>query len=220
MIKAYIFDMDGTLMDSDILWVKATKKYLDENNCNITEDEAMEIVYGKSWRSVHSTIITRFPKLDISIDKMDKSIYPKFLELRDKGDIRIIDSVNLLISLSHDYPVCIVSGACRRDIAESAKVMGAEDILSFYLGSEDYMHGKPSPDCFLLAAEKLGLQPSECLVFEDSTAGINAAKAAGMHCVALARKHSPRQDVSNADIVLDSLSKFNLEILESSRRDA
>lgn len=220
MIKAYIFDLDGTLMDSDILWVKAVKKYLDDNNCNVTEDETMDIVYGKSWRSVHSGITQRFPQLDISIDEMDKAIYPEFLELRDKGDIRIIESVNLLISLSKDYPVCIVSGASRRDIKESAKMMGVENILSFYLGSEDYMHGKPSPDCFLMAAEKLGLKPSECLVFEDSSAGVYAAKAAGMFCVALARKHSPRQDVASADIVLDSLDKFNLELLESNQKNA
>ncbi len=220
MIKAYIFDLDGTLMDSDILWVKATKKYLDDNNCNVTEDETMDIVYGKSWRSVYENIAKRFPKLNISIDEMDRAIYPIFLELRDKGDIRIIESINLLISLSHDYPVCIVSGASRRDIEHSAKIMGAEEVLSFYLGSEDYIHGKPSPDCFLLAAEKLGLKPSECLVFEDSTAGVKAAKAAGMFCVALARKHCPRQNVENADIILDSLSKFNLELLESNNKNA
>ena len=220
MIKAYIFDLDGTLMDSDILWVKTTKKYLDANNCTVTEDEAIDIVYGKSWHSVHSSITKRFPKLDISIDEMDREIYPGFLELRDTADIRIIESVNLLISLSQDYPVCIVSGASRRDIKESADIMGVENILSFYLGSEDYNYGKPNPDCFLLAAKKLNLTPAECLVFEDSTAGVNAAKAAGMQCVALARKYSPRQDVSNADIVLDSLSKFNLEILESRNQNA
>ena len=220
MIKAYIFDLDGTLMDSDVLWVKATKKYLDANDCKVTENEVMDIVYGKSWRSVHSSITKRFPQLDISLDEMDRGIYPDFLELRDTADIRIIESVNLLISLSQDYPVCIVSGASRRDIKESAEIMGVENILSFYLGSEDYMYGKPNPDCFLMAADKLGIPPAECLVFEDSTAGVNAAKAAGMHCVALARKHGPRQDVSNADIVLDSLSKFNLEILESNRQNA
>lgn len=220
MIKAFIFDLDGTLMDSDILWVKATKQYLNDNNCDITEDKSMDIVYGKSWHSVYNNIIKLFPALNISIEDMDTAIYPYFLKLRDKADIRIIESVNLLKQLAKDYPVCIVSGASRRDIKDSIKMMDADGILQFYLGSEDYMHGKPNPDCFLLAAKKLEISPSECLVFEDSTAGIYAAKAAGMYCVALARKHSPRQDTSNADIVLDDLSKFDLRLLESATKNA
>lgn len=220
MINAFIFDMDGTLMDSDILWVKATQQYLENNNCNIAESETMEIVYGKSWRSVHASITKRFPQLDISIESMDRSIYPLFLELRDSADIRIVESVNLLKQLSKDYPTCIVSGASRRDIKECVTMIEADDILSFYLGSEDYMHGKPHPDCFLLAAKKLNLDPSECLVFEDSTAGVHAAKDAGMYCVALARKHSPRQDVSRADMILDNLSKFDLTIVESELQNA
>ena len=220
MIKAFIFDMDGTLMDSDILWVKATQQYLENNSCDIAESETMEIVYGKSWRSVHANITKRFPQLDISIESMDRAIYPLFLGLRDSADIRIVESVNLLKQLAKDYPVSIVSGASRRDIEECINMIDVEEILSFYLGSEDYMHGKPNPDCFLLAAKKLKLTPSECLVFEDSTAGVHAAKDAGMYCVALARKHSPRQDVSRADMILDDLSKFDLKIVESELKNA
>jgi beta-phosphoglucomutase-like phosphatase (HAD superfamily) len=216
MIKAFIFDMDGTLMDSDILWVKAIHKYLIDNNCNIAEDEAMDMAYGKSWHSIYENITKRFPKLNIDINTMDTAIYLLFAQLRDTADIRIAESVDLLKQLAKDYPVSIVSGAGRRDIEECIEIINAENILSFYLGSEDYLNGKPAPDCFLMAAEKFGVQPSECLVFEDSTAGVNAAKAAGMYCVALVRQQSPVQNVSNADLILDDLSKFDLKTIEES----
>ena len=67
------------------------------------------------------------------------------------------------------------------------------------------------PACFLLGAERLGLPPSECLVFEDSTAGIRAAKAAGMVCVALQRPGRPPQDTRRADEVLADLAESRLQ---------
>jgi sugar-phosphatase len=74
--------------------------------------------------------------------------------------------------------------------------------------SGEYERGKPAPDCFLLAARKLGAEPAECTVFEDSEAGVAAGKAAGMRVVALRLPDHPSQDLSAADLVLEDLSRF------------
>ena len=89
--------------------------------------------------------------------------------------------------------------------------MGVEDVVRLFLGTEDYAEGKPDPACFLLAARMLAVPPESCLVFEDSAAGVIAAKAATMTCVALQRPGRPAQDVSLADEVLSDLADFRLE---------
>ena len=90
-------------------------------------------------------------------------------------------------------------------------------LLSFSIAAEDYTRGKPDPECFLLAARRLAVPPAQCMVFEDSAAGVRAAKAAGMACVALVREGRPRQDVSAADLVVRDLTDFDPDCLNPDR---
>jgi len=91
--------------------------------------------------------------------------------------------------------------------------LGLRDAVSFSLGAEDYGPGKPDPSCFLMAAERLGVNPEQCVVFEDSAAGVLAAKSAGMSCVALVRPGLPEQDVTSADRVVEDLGDFDIATL-------
>ena len=210
MIRAFIFDLDGTLIDSEVLWVEAVEVFLRERGIEINGEKALEMVYGVAWPEVHATIVERFPVLATSIGEMSEELRPYFLRLRDSRDIRIPSSIELLKRLSQEYPVCIVSGSWRDEIARAIAYMRIEPYLAFYVGGEQYSPGKPDPACYLLGAKELDVPPAECLVFEDSALGIRAAKAAGMQCVALARPGRPDQDVSDADWVLDDLGKFSV----------
>jgi beta-phosphoglucomutase len=211
MIKAFIFDLDGTLMDSEVLWVEALERVMQDKNRYISHEDAMSIVYGKSWSSVYSDVSMRFPGAYPDIDEMEILMREKFLKLAKTRDVLIHSSINLLKKLSKDYPVCIVSGGTKKDVADSIILMGIAPYLKFYLTNEDCSVGKPNPACYLVAADRLRLPPQQCLVFEDSTAGIQAAKKAGMYCVALKRKNAPDQDTSNADETLEDLAHFRLE---------
>jgi len=211
MIKAFIFDLDGTLMDSEVLWVEALKLVLQDKDLHISHEDAMAIVYGKSWSSVYSDVSKRFPGVYPDIDEMEILMRKKFLKLAKTRDVLIHSSIDLLKNLSQDYPVCIVSGGTKKDVTDSITLMGIDPYLKFYLTNEDCSAGKPSPACYLAAAERLRLAPRHCLVFEDSTAGIQAAKKAGMYCVALKRKDAPDQDTSDADETLDDLAYFRLD---------
>ena len=211
MIKAFIFDLDGTLMDSEVVWVEALERVVQDKNIHISHEDAMSIVYGRSWSSVYSDINKRFPGVYPDIDEMEILMREKFLSLAKTRDVLIHSSIDLLKKLSHDYAVCIVSGGTKKDVTDSIKLMGIEPYLRFYLTNEDYSPGKPDPACYLAAAEKLKLSPQKCLVFEDSTAGIQAAKQAGMYCIALKRKDAPDQDTSDADEILEDLAHFHLK---------
>jgi len=216
-IDAFIFDLDGTLMDSEVLYVEASRQALELAGVSISHEESVELVYGRGWNVIWGDVCERFPGSYEKSEEMEAVIRRLFLELRSTLDIRIPGSVNLLKELSQDFPVTIVSGSPRVDVEEGIRLLGIGSYLEFYMGSEDYPSGKPDPTCFLVAAEKLKLSPSCCLVFEDSSAGVRAAKAAGMHCVALRRSNAPPQDLSEADSVLGDLSDFNLRQFLSSR---
>ena len=210
-LRAFFFDLDGTLIDTEALYVKATRQALVDRGCAISEPESIDLVYGRAWSSVYADIEVRFPGAYPSIEAIEDVIYDYFTRLKDRADIRIADSIELLCRLAERHPVAIVSGSLRRDIEDGIDLMGIEKRLEFYLGSEDYPAGKPDPACYLMAAEKIGVPPAHCLVFEDSHVGVVAAKRAGMYAVALRREGAPLQDVSWADAIYSTLAEFDPE---------
>lgn len=212
MIRAYCFDLDGTLLDSEILWVDAVEMYLRDRGLFLSAHDALDIVYGNSWEFIYEALGRRFPVLVPDLGRMGELVKPYFMQLRATRDIRVHGSIRLLKRLSREYPVCIVSGSYSADIAEGVELMEIGDHLSFFLGREDYAPGKPHPACYRMAAERLGISPKHCLVFEDSTVGIEAAKEAGAFCVALTRPDRPRQDTSRADFTLEDLDLFSTEM--------
>jgi len=214
-IEAFIFDLDGTLMDSEVLYVEATKEALKNRGVLISHQESVELVYGRGWSVIWADVCERFPGVYAESEEMEEVIRSLFLRLRSRLDIKIEGSVDLLKRLSEQFPVAIVSGSPRVDVAEGIELLQIASHIDFYMGSEDYYSGKPDPTCFLEASKRFQVQPSQCLVFEDSFAGVCAAKSAGMHCVALQRDNAPPQDLSGADEILGDLSDFDLERLLS-----
>ncbi len=218
MIRAFLFDLDGTLLDSEILWVEALEVFMKEQGAPIPHADALAIVYGVSWEEIYYDVARRFPGLFPEMADLYSGLQRCFIALRDSRDVRITGSIELLKRLSADYPVAIVSGSFSHDIQHGVEIMGIAPYIQFFLGGEHYAPGKPDPACYLMAAERLAIAPEHCLAFEDSTMGIRAAKDAGMHCVALQRAGRPRQDVSRADLVLDDLTRFSPQ--EYARRAA
>lgn len=209
MIKAYIFDLDGTLLDSEILWCKAMEQLIANRGLPVTDSYACELVFGRAWSDVLARLRRDYPSIQDDAWAIELESQRYYDALHATMDIRIHSSINLLKRLAEHHPVAIVSGSTRRQIADAIDLMGIHDDLQFYLGNEDYPRGKPDPSGFLLAARHFGVEPNQCLVFEDSSAGVRAAKAANMRCVALCRKGLPPQDVSMADEILTDLSEFH-----------
>ncbi len=211
MIRACFFDLDGTLQDSEILWVEATRRYLEDRGARVSPAAAQEMVYGRGWGEVFADMTRHLPSLAAQgFHATAGELRAYYQRLREATPIVLPGSVALLRRLAASLPVAIVSGSTRHDIQEAVDQMGIGDCLAFFVGAEDYRFGKPAPDCFQLAADRLGIAPASCLVFEDSAAGVTAAKAAGMRCVALARPGRPPQQIAGADLVLADLADFQL----------
>jgi HAD superfamily hydrolase (TIGR01509 family) len=214
MIKAAIFDLDGTLIDSELLWVESLWLYLMDRGFSISRGEATDIVYGRSWTAICDDVFERFPELRADANELEEALRVRMIDLqKSRGAIVIDGSVELLKRLSADMPVCIVSGSPSGDISRAVDMLGIRENIEFFIGAEEYPIGKPDPTCFLMAAERLNTPPAECIVFEDSAAGVCAAKSAGMKCVALVRPSAPEQDVSDSDLIVDDLAGLDLSAL-------
>lgn len=211
MVQAFIFDLDGTLIDSEPLWCKAMQRYAESRGMEMTEAYSRAMVLGKAWCDIAAQMRRDYPGLGDDSAAIERESLRHYEALRGTQDIRIPGSIQLLERLAERAPVVIVSGSTRGQIADAIGMLGIGRHIRFYIGSEDYHSGKPDPTCFLMAARRLAVHPSHCLVFEDSTAGVRAALAAGMRCVALRRNGHSCQDVSAAHVVLSDLSEFQIE---------
>ena len=201
-------------MDTERLYVQAMERVLAQGGVHLSREEALALVYGRACCDIYADVRRDFPEVGEDECAMQESIRREMAALQGETDVRIHGSIALLVSLAGEYPVAVVSGSLRRDIAESLEYAGVAEHVRFIIASEDYAKGKPDPAPYRLAAERLAAPPGSCVVFEDSAAGVASAKAAGMRAVALARGEGPAQDFSHADLVLADLSLFQTDALD------
>lgn len=178
--KAYIFDCDGTIADTMPAHFKAWTRAMNELGGTFPED----LFY--SWGGRPTTAIVqdlnhRFgTKLDLVETPRLKERY--FLELIP--EVLPIEPVVALVKQFHGTaPMAVASGGHREIVVRTLNALGLTQYFDTIVAMEDVENGKPAPDPFLEAARRLGVAPAECLVFEDSPTGIEAAKAAGMRYV-------------------------------------
>lgn len=110
--------------------------------------------------------------------------------------------------------LAITSSAVRASIEAILDRLQLRDAFTLIVDGSEVVHGKPDPEAYLVTARRLGVQPAECVVFEDSHVGVVAAKRAGMYCIAVRNPRAQeRQDLSAADVVADSMDEVDLSAL-------
>ena len=132
-----------------------------------------------------------------------------------KGSIKALPGVIELIKAlaAAKYQLAVVSSTPEENIELITKTLGIKKYFSLFVNGDDVREGKPSPQCFLLGAEKLGIEAGNCVVMEDAVVGVRAAKRAGMYCIAVANT-CLREDIAEADIVVDSMAEINVKTIE------
>ena len=181
--RAYLFDCDGTIADSMPLHYEAWKMALAEYGCTYEED----LFYAWGGKPVRKIIadLNEMQGLNMPVDALaerKESFYHAQLH-----ELKGIPDVLEHIEAQHGrIPFAVVSGSRRASVVGSLTALELMDKFDVLVCAEDYKHGKPAPDGFLMAAEKLGVRPEHCLVFEDTELGIQAATAAGMQSVLVA----------------------------------
>jgi HAD superfamily hydrolase (TIGR01509 family) len=178
--RAYLFDCDGTIADSMPLHYIAWKTVLAEWNCEYAE----ELFYSWGGKPVRNIIadLNEIHGLKMPIDAV--ATKKEALYLEQLPQLKAIPEVLEHIEAEHGrIPFAVVSGSRRSSVVGSLTAIGLLDKFDTIVAAEDYTRGKPAPDAFLLAAARLGVAPADCLVFEDTDLGIEAATAAGMASV-------------------------------------
>jgi beta-phosphoglucomutase family hydrolase len=175
--RAYLFDCDGTIVDSMPLHYKAWKTVLAEHGAEYEE----ELFYAWGGRPIREIIrlLNEMQGLEMPVEEVaarKEALYHQLVPT-----VQSIPEVVEHIDAKHGHiPMAVVSGSRRSSVTASLGAVNLLDKFDTLVCAEDYKNGKPAPDAFLLAAERLGVPPAECLVFEDTDLGIEAATAAGM----------------------------------------
>ncbi|AKD57644.1 HAD family hydrolase [Spirosoma radiotolerans] len=207
-----IFDMDGTLIDSNPTHKVAYGEFLKRHDIEMTDDDFMKYISGR----MNPDIMKHFFGDDIGSERIQALTQEKeslFHELYAPV-IKPINGLVPFLEAAHDAGFLMV-------LATSAPMMNVDfvfdhiPIRKFFakiVSEQDVQVGKPDPTVFRLAAERVQASPDQCLVFEDSQPGVEAAKAAGMNVVVLTTTHSPNE-LGEAELAIDDYTQVTVDQL-------
>ncbi len=174
-----IFDCDGVLVDSEPLSCALDAELLTQCGVPYTAAEVARDFTGVSLKDQITRIEAergvRLP--DDFRERLNRALFARF-----ETELKPVEGVRDAI-LSLPFPRCVASSSAPERIALSLRVTGLADLFDHVFSSTQVLRGKPAPDLFLFAADRMNTRPEECVVVEDSTAGVQAAVAAGMRVI-------------------------------------
>ncbi len=215
MIRAVIFDMDDLMINSYPVHILAAEEALKKYGHSLAEmpENIRRGFLGK--RVIDSVKAAReYFKLPVSTEELYSEREKIFLGLiRNKiepmpGLFRIIEMLE-----KEKLDMAIGSSGTRDYIGLVLEQLNLNDKFKIIVSGEDVEKGKPDPAVFLLSAERLRRMPEECLVLEDATNGIEAAKKAGMGVIGVRNPYTLKQDLSKADLIVESLDKITADMI-------
>lgn len=197
MIRAILFDLDGTLIDSEPVGLRAIMECTKEWGVPVTYADASSVV-GKKWDVAFDLIYSKytlpFPKSEAS-----RLIVDRFKQIHRADPVIVPGVVDAIRNFAEEFQLALVTGSHRDDAEWALKALNVESYFAHVFAAEDYPNSKPAPDGFRAAMKALGVSPAEALVFEDSVAGIASARAAGCKVVAIESTNHFKHDQSPAN---------------------
>ena len=210
--KAVIWDMDGVLADTAPFHLSAWQKVFQERGVKFTKED-----FRHSFGRRNDAIIRKTLGKETSQEEIDAISGKKEASFRRRigrnlkplpGVIKLITSLE-----EHGFKMALASSAPIENIQLLSTGLGIENRFQAIISDKDVTQGKPNPQGFLLAAQRLGVEPRNCIVIEDAVAGVAAAKRAGMHCLAITNTH-PRESLAEADLIVDTLEGVSINDIE------
>ena len=208
MIKAIIFDLDGTIVDNMKIHQKAFLEFLNSKGVPITLKDYVTKYQGRSNKENFPSIFGRkLSKGEITLFTDEKEGLYRRMYTDVKPVTGFFDILREAKRL--DLKVALATSAPKQNRDYILEKLGLKNSFDVIVGDEDVERGKPEPEIYLKAAEKLGVEPKHCLVFEDSIPGIQSAKRAGLRVIALSTTHQAK-DLTEAAYIINDFSEVTL----------
>jgi HAD superfamily hydrolase (TIGR01509 family) len=213
VIEAVVFDLDGVLVQSEELWDAARRELAEAHGIDWPDGatDAMMGMSSREWsRYVHDEVGVPDPPEEINRKVLE------WVEERYRADLPWIPgAVEAVRRMGERFPLGLATSSNREIVDLVVEVGGFEDLLRVTVSSEEVERGKPAPDVYLEAARRMGVDPARAAAVEDSTNGLLAAHAAGMHVIAIPNDAHPpaEKGLAVADLVLDSIAELRPEAI-------
>ena len=215
MIDAVVFDLDGVIVDSEQVWDEVRERYTRESGGTYI-DSATRDMMGMSapeWsRYMAETLHVPGTPEEINADVIER-----MLERYGEAPPLIPGAVDAVQRIAARWPVAIASSSNPELIEVVLRVSGLDAVIRVVVSSQEVARGKPAPDVYLEAAQRLGIEAGRCAAVEDSHNGIRSAHAAGMHVIAIPNAHFPPDEdaLALADVVVRSVDELTVELVDA-----
>jgi HAD superfamily hydrolase (TIGR01509 family) len=214
MVEAVIFDLDGVLIDSESVWDAARREVVAENGGTWTDaaTRAMQGMSSPEW--------SRYlrDELGVSLDpeEISRRVVERVLAAYEREVPLLPGAVEAVRRLAEHWPLGLASSANRPVIDAVLHSAGLTGCFSATVSGDEVARGKPSPDVYLVAADKLGVDPVRAAAVEDSTNGLRAGAAAGMLVIAVPNREFPpaEEALALASLVVKSAGELTPELIE------
>ncbi len=221
-IKAVIFDMDGTIIQTESIWSKVTRDYLHENGIRTFSPQDVDFFASLAGTGLYPAALAT--KIHFGLDATVEEIAQRKVALANARFQYRVDFIHGFEEFHselrrHGFPTAIATNATPENLTPLRRTMELDKFFGehIYCIADVGFVPKPDPALFLFTAKKLGAKPEECIVFEDSLVGFRAAKAAGMKCVAIKgavnseHLHHALEAIASYDEAINVLKKILLE---------
>jgi len=213
MIKAFIFDMDGVIIDSEPMHLEVDFETVQHLGIDLTRQD-LEKYVGMANPEMWGQIKQQF-NLHKSVEEIIAYQLKRKIAIIDEMDIEPIEGIRALINELQNSHVAIglASSSPREFIEKVLKKFNIIEHFSCITSGEEIGRGKPAPDVYLEAARILNVNPEHCIALEDSKNGVTAANKAGMKCIGFINPNSGTQDLSEAVSTVKSIKEINVKEL-------
>lgn len=211
IFSAVLFDMDGVVVDTQHSVSEFWFRLAAQHQVELTPALFDQHIYGVPALHTLKTVFTTLTPDEVEAVLADLADYEAKLAYSEiKGVTQFLRNLK-----QHHIPTALVTSAQPPKVRDVVDQLGLDGLFTAYVTASDIQKGKPAPDCYLLGAQRLGIAPENCVVFEDAINGVKAAVAAGTYCVGIRTENGAALTASGAQLVIPDFTQARLENSEN-----